>query len=111
MTAQSTVTEVAAISRGQLQNSQLHSTGRPSRYKGTPRFCALLSQISLDVENMANEGYHNLTRFLKDGRKCWVKQGDLFILILQDKVVVIRVALYHLEKSGDHNDIESRMFG
>ena len=35
--------------------------------------------------------------------------GELRILILLDKVVAFPVALYHLEKSGDHNDIETRV--
>ena len=48
--------------------------------------CALpfTISISLDAENMAKEGYQSmpqdLIRFLKDGRKCWVKQGELSIL-------------------------------
>ena len=39
-----------------------------------------------------------------------MKQKWLFILTLLDKVVAFPVALYHLEKSGDHNDIEARVF-
>ena len=52
----------------------------------------------------------NLIRFFKDGRKCWVKQGKLFILTLPDKVVVFPVALFHLEKSRNHNYIKARVF-
>ena len=53
----------------------------------------------------------NLIRFLKDGRKCWVKQGKLFILTLLDKVAGFPVTLYHLEKSGNHNGgVESLRF-
>ena len=36
--------------------------------------------------------------------------AELFILTPLDKVVAFPVALYHLEKSGDHNDIEARAF-
>ena len=63
---------------------------------------------------MANKGYQrklqNLIRFLKDDRKCRVKQGEVFILTLLDKVVAFLVPLYHLEKPGDHNDTEARVF-
>ena len=31
------------------------------------------------------------------------------MLTLLDEVVAFLVALYHLEKSGDHNDIEARV--
>ena len=51
----------------------------------------------------------NLIRFLEDGRKFWVKQGELFMITLQEKVVALPVALYHLEKSGNHNDIDTRV--
>ena len=40
----------------------------------------------------------NLIRFLKDGRRCLVKQGELFILTLLDKVAAFPAALYYLEK-------------
>ena len=53
---------------------------------------------------------HNLIRLLKNGRRCWVKQGELFILILLNKVVAFHVALYQLEKSGDHNGIKALVF-
>ena len=43
--------------------------------------CFIVS-VSLGSESIAKEGYHimlqNLIRFLKDGRKCWVKQRELF---------------------------------
>ena len=34
--------------------------------------------ISLDAEKMAKDGYQNLIRFLKDGRKGWVKQRVVY---------------------------------
>ena len=36
--------------------------------------------------------------------------AELFIFTPSDKVVAFPVALYHLEKSGDHNDIEAHVF-
>ena len=36
--------------------------------------------------------------------------GELFILIPLDNVVAFPVASYHLEKSGDHHDIEALVF-
>ena len=60
---------------------------------------------------MANEGHQsilqNLIRYLKDGIKCWVKQGELFILALLNNVAAFPVAFYHLEKSSDHDNIKS----
>ena len=80
------ITEVGPISRGQLQNNQLHSPGRASRCRRAYGICALPSQFPFDAGNMAKEGYQsmleNLIRFLKDGRMCLVKQGELFILSL-----------------------------
>ena len=35
------------------------------------------------------------------------EQGELFILALLDTVVAFPVALYHLEKSGDYDNIEA----
>ena len=85
MTVQFMITEVAAISRRQLKNSQLLSPGRASRCKRTHGICALPSQFPL-ILNMAKEGYQsmlqNLSRFLKDGRNGWEKQGELFTLSL-----------------------------
>ena len=48
--------------------------------------CFIVS-ISLDAENMAKEGYQSMlqnliSKILKDGRMCLVKQGELFILSL-----------------------------
>ena len=39
-----------------------------------------------------------------------MKQTELFILTLLDKSVTFPVALYHFKESGDHNDIEARVF-
>ena len=112
--AQFIITEVEAGSRLQRQNSQLHSPGRALRYRRTPGICALLSQFPLLLKTwqmkVSRCMLHNLIRFLKNGRKCWVKLGKLFILILLNKVVAFPVARYHLEKSGDHNDIEALVF-
>ena len=76
------ITEVAAISRRQLQNSQLHSAGRASRCRRAHGISAVPSKFPLIItEKMAKEGYQsmlqNLIRFLKDGRKCWVKLSCL----------------------------------
>ena len=73
-----------------------------------------LNFCCIDAENMANEGYQsmlqNLIRFLKNDRKCWVRQGELFGLTILDRLVSFLIALYHLEKSGDRTDIEGRVF-
>ena len=83
VTVQFMITEVAAISWRQLQNSQLHSPGRSARRR---RALCFTFSISLDTENMAKEGYQsmlqNLIRSLKDGRNGWVNQGELFTLSL-----------------------------
>ena len=39
-----------------------------------------------------------------------MKQTELFILTLPHKSVTFPVTLYHLKGSGDHNDIEARVF-
>ena len=77
------ITEVTAISRRQLQNSQLHSHGRASRYRRAHGIFALSSQFPLMLKTWpkkVNRVY--LNKFLKDGKKCWVKQGELFFLSL-----------------------------
>ena len=79
------ITEVAAISQRQPQNSQLHTWPSFKMQKSSWNLCFTVS-ISLDTEDMAKEGYQsmlqNLIRFLKDGRNGWVKQGELFALSL-----------------------------
>ena len=81
--------------------------------KGSWNLCFTVSNL-LDPEKITNEGYQgmlqNLIRFFKDGRKCWVNLGELFILTLLNKVVGFPVALYHLEKSGGYSDLKARVF-
>ena len=85
MTVQFIITEVAPIFGRQVQNSQLTFKMQKSSW----HLCFTVS-ISLGAENMAKEGYQsmvqNLIIFLKDGRMCWVKQGELFILSLLQSV-------------------------
>ena len=93
VTAQFIITDVTAVSWRQLQKSQLHFPGPVSRYRRAHEICAFIISISLDRgggglaldENMTNEGYmsmpQNLIRFLKDDRRCWVKQRELLYWI------------------------------
>ena len=61
----------------------------------------------------AKDGYKtmlkNLMKMFKDGRYSWVKQGEVFLLHLLDDMVAFPIAIYHLDKSGDHIDVEKRV--
>ena len=46
---------------------------------------------------------------LKDGRYRWVKQGEVFLLHLLDDKIAFPIAIYHLDKSGDHINVENRV--
>ena len=114
VTAQFIITDVSAISWGQFQNSQLRLSSPSFKIQKGSGNLSFTVSISLDAENMENEGYRSilqdLIRFLKDVRKCWVKQKEIFILTLLNKVVAFPFESYHLKKSGDHNDIEAHVF-
>ena len=77
---------------------------------GNNLFGILPTISAIDAENLANEGYRNMLqnviKSFKEGTHKWVKQGELFILGILDKVAAFPVALYHLDKSGDHSDVE-----
>ena len=66
-----------------------------------------------DAENISKDGYkkmlENLIQMFKDGHLSWIKQGEVFLLHLLDDMVAFPIAIYHLEKSGDYNDVKSRV--
>lgn len=65
------------------------------------------------AENISKDGYRsmleNLIQMFKDGHLSWIKQGEVFLLHLLDDMVAFPIAIYHLEKSGDYNDVKSRV--
>ena len=48
-------------------------------------------------------------KMFKDGRYSWVKLGEVFLLHLLDDMIAFPIAIYHLDKSGDHIDEENRV--
>ena len=51
----------------------------------------------------------NLIKMFKNGRYSWVKKGEVFLSHLLDDMVALPIAIYHLDKSGDHIDVENRV--
>ena len=66
-----------------------------------------------DASSIAKDGYktmlENVIKMFKDGRHSWVEQEEVFLLHLLDDMVAFPIAIYHLDKSGDHIDVENRV--
>ena len=69
-----------------------------------------------DAENISKDRYksmlENLIQLFKDSHLSWIKQGEVFLVFLQhllDNMVAFPITIYHLKKSGDYNDVKSRV--
>ena len=66
-----------------------------------------------DANILLQNGYRNMLQNLinefKEGTRHWVKQGEVFMLQLLDQLIAIPIAIYLLEKSGTHIDIDLRL--
>ena len=66
-----------------------------------------------DAENSSKDGstsmLENLIQMFKDSHLSWIKPGAVFSLHLLDDMLAFPIAIYHLEKSGDYNDVKSRV--
>ena len=65
-----------------------------------------------DANILLQNGYRNMLQNLinesEEGTRHWVKQGEVFMLQLLHQLIAIPIAIYLLEKSGTHIDIDLR---
>ena len=81
------------------------------RYNGSLYgvFPSINGQMASDLcSNGYQKTLNDLIKHFKESRYGWIKQGEVFMIQLLDKMVAIPVAIYYLLQSSSHEDIAKR---